>query len=66
MADDKNREYGHNPVPPREEKGLQPIKPVSDIPSGVGPKTAGLQPIPPARPTSEGDPGSGGSDKKSD
>lgn len=70
MADGNDREYGHNPirphrvVPTHEEKGLQPIapRPVLEDPA----MTTGLQPVRPTPPTSQGDPGSGGSGEKSD
>lgn len=62
MANDKKREYGHNPIPAREEKGLQPIKPhpVLEDPS----MTSGLQPVRPA-PKNEGGAGTGGGEEKS-
>jgi hypothetical protein len=49
---DKPREYGHDPIPGRVEKGLQPI-PARPEPSGLGPETAGLQPILPVTPVNE-------------
>lgn len=74
MPDGKKRDYGHTPIRVREEKGLRPVRPRPDgrvpgvetvSPSGLGPETAGLQPIPPARPTNQGDPGSDGGKKSS-
>lgn len=61
MADGKDREYGHNPIRPRVEKGVQPIKPQPVLEDPA--MTAGLQPVRPA-PSNEGD--SGGGEKKSD
>lgn len=74
MPDGKKRDYGHDPIPARVERGLQPVRPRPDgevpgietiPPSGLGPGTAGLQPIPPARLTNQGDPGSDGGKKSS-